>query len=179
MMKSNAYFLSRIQTFNYFIGNMEATREKNSPRELLKVGYVDESIREQVNDEIITNQKFISDTEKLTFTDLTTFNTWFVMHPEKVAGKEIVTTSMNFPLKIVGDKDLIIKTIRQGMENKGNSFAIESTISPERAKETQKRVNEMKAFMKIKPNNQENPKLKLLKLKLQLQTQTLELLLKL
>jgi hypothetical protein len=151
-MKPDTYYLARIQTFNYFIGSMEANGEKNSPRELLKVGFVDESIREQIKEEIIVNQKFISDSDKLSFTDLTTFNTWYAMHPEKVCGIEKVTTSMNFPLKIIGDKDLIIKTIEQDLQNKvSDYFKIEK----------------------------ENPKLKLLKLKLKLQTQTLELLLKL
>jgi len=49
------------------------------------------------------------------FTELTRFNTWFAMHPEKVCGKEVVTTSREFPIKVSGTKEDIIRTIKQTM----------------------------------------------------------------
>lgn len=44
----------------------------------------------------------------LSFTELCTFNTWFVLHPEKVCGQEVITTSKEFPVTIQGDKAQIL-----------------------------------------------------------------------
>lgn len=49
----------------------------------------------------------------LSFTELCTFNTWFVLHPEKVCGLEVITTSKEFPVTIQGDKSKILATIQK------------------------------------------------------------------
>jgi hypothetical protein len=49
----------------------------------------------------------------LSFTELCTFNTWFVLHPEKVCGQEVITTSKEFPVMIQGDKSKILSTIQK------------------------------------------------------------------
>jgi hypothetical protein len=49
----------------------------------------------------------------LSFTELCTFNTWFVLHPEKVCGLEVITTSKEFPVTIQGDKAQILSTIQK------------------------------------------------------------------
>ena len=49
----------------------------------------------------------------LSFTELCTFNTWFVLHPEKVCGQEVITTSKEFPVTIQGDKSKILATIQK------------------------------------------------------------------
>jgi hypothetical protein len=49
----------------------------------------------------------------LSFTELCTFNTWFVLHPEKVCGKEKTTSSKEFPVTIQGDKSKILSTIQK------------------------------------------------------------------
>ena len=49
----------------------------------------------------------------LSFTELCTFNTWFVLHPEKVCGQEVVTSSKEFPVTIQGDKAQILSTIQK------------------------------------------------------------------
>jgi hypothetical protein len=49
----------------------------------------------------------------LSFTELCTFNTWFVLHPEKVCGQEVVTSSKEFPVAIQGDKSKILATIQK------------------------------------------------------------------
>ena len=49
----------------------------------------------------------------LSFTELCTFNTWFVLHPEKVCGIEKTTSSKEFPVTIQGDKSKIISTIEK------------------------------------------------------------------
>jgi hypothetical protein len=52
-------------------------------------------------------------TAPLSFTELCTFNTWFVLHPEKVCGQEVVTSSKEFPVTIQGDKSIILATIQK------------------------------------------------------------------
>lgn len=49
----------------------------------------------------------------LSFTELCTFNSWFVQHPEKVCGQEVITTSKEFPVTIQGDKSKILTTIEK------------------------------------------------------------------
>ena len=49
----------------------------------------------------------------LSFTELCTFNTWFVLHPEKVCGIEMTTSSKEFPVTIQGDKSKILATIQK------------------------------------------------------------------
>ena len=49
----------------------------------------------------------------LSFTELCTFNTWFVLHPEKVCGVEKTTSSKEFPVTIQGDKSKILATIQK------------------------------------------------------------------
>jgi hypothetical protein len=49
----------------------------------------------------------------LSFTELCTFNTWFVLHPEKVCGIEKTTSSKEFPVTIQGDKSIILATIQK------------------------------------------------------------------
>ena len=52
-------------------------------------------------------------TAPLSFTELCTFNTWFVLHPEKVCGQEVVTSSKEFPVTIQGDKAQILSIIQK------------------------------------------------------------------
>ncbi len=49
----------------------------------------------------------------LSFTEHCTFNTWFVLHPEKVCGQEVVTSSKEFPVTIQGDKAQILSIIQK------------------------------------------------------------------
>lgn len=49
----------------------------------------------------------------LSFTELCTFNTWFVLLPEKVCGLEVITTSKEFPVTIQGDKSKILAAIQK------------------------------------------------------------------
>jgi hypothetical protein len=49
----------------------------------------------------------------LSFTELCTFNNWFVLHPEKVCGIEKTTSSKEFPVTIQGDKAQILSIIQK------------------------------------------------------------------
>ena len=52
----------------------------------------------------------------LTFLELCSWDTWFSMHPEKVSGKTVVTTSRSFPLAVKATKEDVIKTVTAGIE---------------------------------------------------------------
>lgn len=47
----------------------------------------------------------------MTFVEQCSFNNWFNMHPEKICGEEIITTSREFPISIKGDQSWIQNTI--------------------------------------------------------------------
>jgi hypothetical protein len=51
----------------------------------------------------------------LTFVEQCSFNNWFSLHPEKVCGEEIITTSREFPISIKGDKTWIENTIHHAL----------------------------------------------------------------
>ncbi len=48
----------------------------------------------------------------LTFTELTRYSTYFAMHPEKIAGEQLPSTSAAFPITVKGSKEQIIQTIK-------------------------------------------------------------------
>ena len=52
----------------------------------------------------------------LTLTEICSFNTWFNLHPDKVAGKEVLTTSVQFPVSIKGTKEDILNTVRKDVQ---------------------------------------------------------------
>ena len=64
--------------------------------------------------------------EPLTFEEITSLNTWYAMHPEKVAGIEKKTSSIQFPLTIVGDETLIKQTLNKGLKSSTQKRSIKA-----------------------------------------------------
>ncbi len=121
MEKQAKYYRARVEVINYLLGveveknNGIIPREKNSNYSLLRSSA---HIPKEYNlDDYIP--KFIDtvSNEPLSFTELTSWNTWFAMHPEKVCGTEVITTSINFPIRIDGTKQDIIDTIGKTLNN--------------------------------------------------------------
>ena len=113
MSKSPSYYRARIAAIEGFLKSKPTDQEAV----LLRNGVIPQSLLTTHNykseESVVTgmlNTYSYSD-KPLNFTELTRYNTWFVMHPEKVAGTEIVTTSIQFPLSIKGTKEQIIETI--------------------------------------------------------------------
>ena len=122
--RTPAYYRARLDTFRYFLNEelpghpVYDTGQKNSPLELLKQGFVHPDLKERFESRIESFSKLgikVSDAP-LSFTELCSFNTWFAIHPEKVAGTELVTTSINFPITIKGTKEDIENTITKGLK---------------------------------------------------------------
>jgi hypothetical protein len=123
--RTPSYYRARLETFRHFIfkelpgHSIFDTGKKNSPLELLKQGFVHPDLKERFESRIESFSKLgirLSDSP-LSFTELCSFNTWFALHLEKVAGKETITTSLHFPLTIKGTKDDIESTIAKGLND--------------------------------------------------------------
>jgi hypothetical protein len=111
MIRTPSYYRARIEVIRHLISTLEVDRlEKGNDIILLRNGVfpkrfnVVDLIREKLAEKLFS-------IEPLTFSELTRFNTWFTMHPGKVCGKEIVTTSIEFPITIKGSREDIMNTI--------------------------------------------------------------------
>ena len=116
-MKSNQYIRARLAVIEHLITTVEADRsDKNNDRVVLRNGVFPDGFNEKelVNKKL--KEKSFSDSE-LTFEELTKFNTWFNVYPEKVAGIEHITTSREFPISIKGTKEDIIRTVSVNKAN--------------------------------------------------------------
>lgn len=139
MDKTPAYFRARTSVLeairNVVRGrivpddNKEEVHRKEQSLVLLRNGVFPPGYHEE---ELIANylRKNPRSNEPLSFTEKTSHNTWFSMHPEKVAGKEIITTSRNFPLTIEGSREDVQRIIQgkvkdmSRMRLKANAFKL-------------------------------------------------------
>ena len=64
------------------------------------------------------------DNTPLTFLELCNWDTWFAMHPEKVCGETVITTSRSFPLAVKAGKEDVIRTVTAGIEKAKNRVRI-------------------------------------------------------
>lgn len=104
MFPSPAKCRSRIRALRAWISACppDKSGEKGSNRKLLLYGVVPSGfdLRSWMTDDVEAD-----DTEPLSLTESMTLDTWFFMHPEKVCGKETLTTSREFPLTISGTRE--------------------------------------------------------------------------
>ena len=132
MNTSPSYFRARIAAINKLIVSLPPDRdEKNNDRVILRNGVIPVSQQKRFDELLDYEYKLtFALNEPLTFTEITTFNTWFAMHPEKVAGTQHITTSREFPISIKGSREDIINVI------KGNpgDFAFQLQLQKRRAK---------------------------------------------
>lgn len=111
MTRLPSYYRARIEVIQQLISTLDVNRlEKGNDIVLLRNGVFPEKFNEEKLIQEKLDEKIYSD-DLLTFSELSRFNTWFSMYPEKVCGKEVVTTSIEFPITIKGSKEDIINTI--------------------------------------------------------------------
>jgi hypothetical protein len=112
MLENAAYYRARLVVIEDLYKSLDTNRdEKNPERVIVRNGVFPDRFNEkELIQQKLTNKNILGQT--LTFEELTRFNNWFAMHPEKVAGKEIITSSREFPISIVGTKEDILKTIQ-------------------------------------------------------------------
>ncbi|HPE55594.1 MAG TPA: hypothetical protein P5514_12460 [Bacteroidales bacterium] len=125
MKETPAYYRARIAAFEQIIkeekgGNRD---DKNNYSVILRNGVMPAGFEKRINNVIQENQKNASNAN-LSFEEVTRFNTWFELHPEKVAGLEYVTTSREFPIMIKGTEEDIIRTVIRPIKNDINKERI-------------------------------------------------------
>jgi hypothetical protein len=147
MIQSPSYYRARISTFLHFISNGSESKEKTSPNELLKYGVIHPDLSNEFESylaKVYADYTF-SETP-LSFSELSSFNTWFAMYPEKIAGKETITTSREFPIGIKGSKEDVIRVIG-GNDNKNKD---NTNNDNDNKKDQRIRIAKAKAQAKIK-----------------------------
>ena len=109
--KSNAYYRARLIAIRDMAAN---ARDEN--KRWYQNGFIPEFDREGV-DNYIANRIDAQSDEPLSFTELTTYGTWFEMHPEKVAGTMQGGTSLYFPVIVKGTKADVEKMFADALAN--------------------------------------------------------------
>jgi hypothetical protein len=112
MPQTPAYYRARLKAFADKIKS--ETDEKRI--RLLQNGYFPEWKPETSNFKPETSNFKPETSNPLTFLEQCRWDTWFAMHPEKVCGKTVITTSRSFPLTVNATKDDVIKTVTAGIE---------------------------------------------------------------
>lgn len=111
MNRTPSFYRARIEVIRELVSTLDVDRmEKGNDIVLLRNGLFPEKFNEGKLIRGKVAEKSFSN-EPLTISELTRFNTWFAMHPEKVCGKEIVTTSIEFPITIKGSREDIMNII--------------------------------------------------------------------
>jgi hypothetical protein len=150
MIQKPSYYRARIQAFLHIIQSSSGQNEKNSPDELLRYGFVHDDIKDEVDSFIKEEIQTETESNKpLSFTELTAFNTWFAMHPEKIAGKELLTSSREFPITIKGTKEDIINCISK-TSNVTNAITTNNASKTNNNTEKRIRLAKAKAQAKLK-----------------------------
>lgn len=127
-LRSPAWYRARMEGIEHAMSEIRAaikTAEEDTEElpqgaerklRLLQWGYtqgvfdIDKYIDNALQNETINN-------DPLSFEEITSFDTWFVMHPEKIAGVEQVSTSRDFPVKVKGDESTVRSAIEAGVNN--------------------------------------------------------------
>ena len=108
---SPAYLRARIKFIEQQLQNLSKDESKSLERKLLRYGVIQQE-EKYLQDICIAMKNGNYKKIPLSFKELTRYNTWFTLHPEKVCGKEVITSSQEFPLSIQGTKENIIHIIR-------------------------------------------------------------------
>ena len=124
-MEKASYYRARLKAFEQVIREEAGgdRDEKNNHSVILRNGVVPGGLEKRM-DRLIGDYQPTCSNNDLMFAEITRFNTWFEMHPEKVAGTEVITTSREFPITIKGDKADIIKTITPINDNRDKRIRI-------------------------------------------------------
>lgn len=110
MKRSPKYYRARIAVIEDLITKVGTDSDRNNNRVVLRNGVFPKGFDENKLVKQMLGKRIFSD-EPLSFDELTRFNTWFAMCPEKVAGTEKISTSREFPITIKGSKEDIIRVV--------------------------------------------------------------------
>ena len=109
MIRSPAYYRARLSAIA-----AELKRETDEKRiRLLQNGFYPDYQPSPMSQ---SSQPFPENNHPLTFLELCSWDTWFAMHPEKVCGETVITTSRSFPLAVKASREDVIRTVTKGIE---------------------------------------------------------------
>ena len=137
---SNSYLRARIQLIEVLLTKVSNTAShENNERVLLRNGVIPlEALNllgydkeEMAVNNLLKPHSFSND--PLGFYELTRYNTWFHLHPEKVAGTEIITTSKQFPITIKGSKAQSIATLEHGISTPSSKNPVDMRLAKAKA----------------------------------------------
>jgi len=120
MEQDATYYKARMDAIIELIKAIPVSDEKNNDGVLLRNGLIPEKMQSEFDKALTEHRQAwlqVKNKQPLSFTELCSFNTWFAMHPEKVAGVEYVTTSREFPIMVKGTKEDIIETVSGGLND--------------------------------------------------------------
>jgi hypothetical protein len=102
MVQSSKYYRARLIVIEELLSTVDVLHDDRE-RKILQNGVFPERFNESKLVQQKQKERSFSNT-KLSFDELTRFNTWFAMHSEKIAGVEKFTSSREFPITIKGSK---------------------------------------------------------------------------
>jgi len=107
--RARIHFLQK-EAIKCFKGEKHSNEDANF-RKQIHNGYMPDECAEAFESFVNKHKNSIFSNEPLSFQELASYSTYFAMHPEKVLGKEVVTSSLHFPIQINGSKDDVINGI--------------------------------------------------------------------
>ena len=108
---SPMYYRARLDVFRDLIAQ---TANTDPDIALLRNGVMREKAKEEMLIQARLQVQNYPNTP-LSLLEQCSFNNWFAMYPEKICGKEVITSSREFPLSIKGDKTWIENTINHAL----------------------------------------------------------------
>ena len=112
-------YRARIKLIETFAKSVPDDKNKR----LFRNGFIPERHRSEFNKSLSVGTNGISK-EPLNFAEITSYSTWFAMHPEKMAGYEKEASSLQFPVKLMGNrKDIEAMIAKVFPKDKNNSEA--------------------------------------------------------
>lgn len=107
-MKLYSYLIDR---YNFIVEKLKSATDKNAV--LLRNGVIPEELQPELR-QIEANAS--KDYPIVSFLIINSFNSYFELHPHKVLGKEIITSSREFPITIKGEIPNALDTIRKHIQ---------------------------------------------------------------
>jgi hypothetical protein len=105
------YYRARLDVFRDLIAQ---TPSSDPDIALIRNGVMRDKAKEEMLVQARLQQQNYPNTP-LSLMEQCSFNNWFAMYPDKICGKEVITSSREFPLSIKGDKTWIENTINHAI----------------------------------------------------------------
>jgi len=94
-------------------------------KRLFRNGFIPDAHKSEFNKSLSVGTNGISK-EPLNFAEITSYSTWFAMHPEKMAGYEKEASSIQFPVKLIGNRKDIEAMIAEVFPNDNKNSEAEA-----------------------------------------------------